>query len=833
MTRYTKTGTPSTIGGVDVELDSIQVANTDTLSRKGDSPNQMEAVLDMNNNRIINSATPINPTDLVRLVDLPLPDSTPSSLSESLQVFPTLATLRLSELPTGSVVQTRGNSAAGDEGSAQYRIYTAAEYAVLYVGQTPDELGGAVTLFNGNIAVIQPEVGGVSYIQFGADPSGVADSWESINACHTFANNQKFPVRQNSGVFYVAARALDPFSIYVKTNWDLGGAKIVLRSGSGYPSADLKYIFEIVSYNDPVELTAGEIASWNTTYVSSLKKDSTAVPSSIFGSYKNAGVKITGGDDIIRSSGTPLNKGELIVLADNGGLQSPLTKDYTDGIVAATIYPADANRLVFNSPCWELDGVVDVRALVIRGRHNVTVRDGVVVETATQPPTVVSRTFFAAVSAYDIEWNNIRGEAWSQTTPPEGLYLFGGNFGANWRYTNCIGTHGWGASGLNYLKGVTFKDCSLNRYDIHWAGFDLLFENCDMHNWGVLCSGGNQMVVRDCRYYLAGSAGVAGDSPQYSAVQTRIDYGSEWDGDILVDGLEIIIGSDFTDSWTKNLSVVKFPVTSGATNYGRPTILGRTVSVRNVKIYMDDPARFATINKNWVMVDYEFDSNTANDYFIAHTINVSDCTIIKPLSDMAILAYNPPEHYKDTIKAFYNAPDVLDGDFNQVVSISGIHNCKGLRTSLPNTKLELVKFGGDLTNADVGWSTRADALRPLIKIDNCTGVSVGIAVNGNVEITNSEILILDDVANTRPTDLYVRINNCKLRFLDNNGADYLLPMKVNIDNSLFYTARTAVAGVHTLDFAKWSGAAGYEVVKGRGNVRVAGFLSSNDPVGFF
>ena len=70
MARYTKTGTPSTIGAIDAQLDLIAVAIGDTLSRKADTPNQMEGSLDMNNNRILNLPIPISPSEPARLADI-------------------------------------------------------------------------------------------------------------------------------------------------------------------------------------------------------------------------------------------------------------------------------------------------------------------------------------------------------------------------------------------------------------------------------------------------------------------------------------------------------------------------------------------------------------------------------------------------------------------------------------------------------------------------------------------------------------------------------------------------------------------------------------------
>ncbi len=736
--------------------------------------------------------------------------------------------LAVASTATGEIITTKGYYSTTPNVGASTYIKTTTTGTV---GETD---GGSYYHGPDGFKWVLLHGGSVGYTQFGADATGTSDSWEAMYNCHEFANTAKIPVRQNSGSFYMIKRTTAPYEITVKTNWDMAGAKIILRQGSAYTSAEGHFNFLIKSYTTPVNLTAQQITDMNTTYVDSLKKDSTALPDAIFGDYKNAGVGFRGQTDITRSSGSTVAKVEMSILADNGGLQTPLVKDYTDGLVEATIYPADETRLIFNSPCWELAGVEDVRAVLIQERSGVTVKDGVVVETVEQPATTSSRIFFSAVRSNDIEWNNIRGEAWTQTNPPEGIYLFGGNRGANWRFINCVGTHGWGASGMNFLKGVTFRDCSLNRYDIHWAGYDILLDNCDMHNWGVLASGGNQLTLKNCRYFLSNSAGVAGDAAQYTAVQTRIDYGGEWDGDITVDGLEIIIGSDFTDSWSKNLSVVKFPFSSGSFDYGRDVILGRTVNVRNVQIRLDDVTRYDTIYKKWIMVNYERKSNSLTNSIIAHTINVENCSVAKPDSSISIMAYRPPLHYKDTVKAYTTAADIADGDYNQLINVKMINNNPQLKTDLDGTLGGLVDFEGDLSAADSGWATRTDALRPLVKIDQCQGVAAYMGINGRFIFTNSEILKLDDVAFQRPTELYVRLNNCDIRMLDDNSANnYLIPLNTTFNNCHFYEARTDAGATHTLDFAKWSGATGYEVVKGTGNTRSTAFAATNIPPGLF
>ena len=59
MSRYTKQD-QFTIGGHNDENEKIATAINDTLSRKGDTPNAMEANLDMNSHRILNLPTPVS-----------------------------------------------------------------------------------------------------------------------------------------------------------------------------------------------------------------------------------------------------------------------------------------------------------------------------------------------------------------------------------------------------------------------------------------------------------------------------------------------------------------------------------------------------------------------------------------------------------------------------------------------------------------------------------------------------------------------------------------------------------------------------------------------------
>ena len=83
MARYITTGTKSSFGAINTELEKIATAQEDFVSRVGETPNQMEADFDMNGNKLLNVPAPTSPTDIVRLKDvLPAYNKTKSNYTD-------------------------------------------------------------------------------------------------------------------------------------------------------------------------------------------------------------------------------------------------------------------------------------------------------------------------------------------------------------------------------------------------------------------------------------------------------------------------------------------------------------------------------------------------------------------------------------------------------------------------------------------------------------------------------------------------------------------------------------------------------------------------------
>ncbi|MBG7617351.1 MAG: hypothetical protein IZT57_03130, partial [Chloroflexi bacterium] len=113
------------------------------------------------------------------------------SIGESYTTYETLADMVGSSISTSQVVSTQGCLTNDDKGGGLYRIYTPADYATDYPGQSVSIYGGALTIANGNIAVLQPVNNIINYSQFSVDITGVAVADTMLVACHQFADDNK------------------------------------------------------------------------------------------------------------------------------------------------------------------------------------------------------------------------------------------------------------------------------------------------------------------------------------------------------------------------------------------------------------------------------------------------------------------------------------------------------------------------------------------------------------------------------------------------------------------------------------------------------------------
>lgn len=145
MARYTKTNLGTDYASkqqIDTNLDDIAIAIGDTLSRKGDSPNAMEADLDMNSNDILN----------VGSIDAQTLSSGGVALSPSdvvvSRIFETTTSLINSRPNKNFFMKTGGYDSVGDGGGA---VWYHTGVTGLTASQSPSDLADArLSDANGN-----------------------------------------------------------------------------------------------------------------------------------------------------------------------------------------------------------------------------------------------------------------------------------------------------------------------------------------------------------------------------------------------------------------------------------------------------------------------------------------------------------------------------------------------------------------------------------------------------------------------------------------------------------------------------------------------------------
>lgn len=149
MARYTKTSLGSNYASkqqIDSNLDDIKTAIDDTLSRKGDSPNSMEADLDMNSNRVLNlpdaesNGEPLtlgqfNTANVlsgsIAAANVTYNGVTVSSHLNNKEVATTAEMTALSDVVVGDVIRTKERS-TGNGGGGTYDVISGTGTANTY-----------------------------------------------------------------------------------------------------------------------------------------------------------------------------------------------------------------------------------------------------------------------------------------------------------------------------------------------------------------------------------------------------------------------------------------------------------------------------------------------------------------------------------------------------------------------------------------------------------------------------------------------------------------------------------------------------------------------------
>ena len=130
-------------------------------------------------------------------------------------------------------------------------------------------------------------------------------------------------------------------------------------------------------------------------------------------------------------------------------------------------------------------------------RNQVTVDRFIV--TVEEEPVIMTTNVFMAVA--DCSEFHLRGYSGPAIKGVDSAYILDMNGVSNALIEDVFASGGWGWIGANYLNNITFRNCKMNRLDVHASGHNILVENCTLIGQGILIGwAGGYLTVRDSKF---------------------------------------------------------------------------------------------------------------------------------------------------------------------------------------------------------------------------------------------------------------------------------------------------------------------------------------------
>jgi hypothetical protein len=371
----------------------------------------------------------------------------------------------------------------------------------------------------------------VHYRDFGAEGDGKADDFEALAKAHEYANLQGLPVKADDGATYYIGGA--DRSIIIQTDTDFGAAKFIIDD------TELEninaHIFEVRSVLKPVDLKG----------IESLKRNQPRIDAELPGAcviiVTNSKAKRFIRRGLNQNGGSPQT--DVFLVDENGNVdpKTPIIWNF-EQITEITALPVDEETLTITGGKFTtIANDADVkdkyhsRGIGIR-RSNVVIQGLEHLITGEGKFGAPYRGFISISECADVMVKDtvVTGhktyiKIGSAKKPvPMGSYDISMNRALNATLLNCrqsndiMDSRYWGVIGTNFCKNLTFDGCSLSRFDAHQGVTNAVIRNSTLGYMGVKLTGGGTFLMENTT--------VKGRN----FIELRQDYGSTWNGEIIV-----------------------------------------------------------------------------------------------------------------------------------------------------------------------------------------------------------------------------------------------------------------------------------------------------------
>lgn len=405
---------------------------------------------------------------------------------------------------------------------------------------------------------------GVSYENMGAVLDGVTDDTAAVVATHSLAKSLGIKVRQRGGIAKVSGASPIEFATDCEFT---GGFKFLFNNpGTGF-------LFDVTPEYTPIELAQSDIT------IAQFTKGTTQIASLSNYAYHYAVIE-SSEVALIRTAGQPYTKKCVTVIGENGRLLYPLT--FTFGsITKITLSPVNIHWREISGLAFEISGSNQFALPIRQTRNNVRYTQARYIDGATTGAIPV-RQMWTLLGCFNTRIKDPIADTLSLGRVDYN-YVVNGDGYAGLLVEGMFSFEGWAQIDGDNCRDVTTRDSSIYRAGGHFNCWDYSFENIAAHSAApISVSGGGRLDVKNIR--LMPSALVSGPN---AIVDIRQDYGAQWDGDIVVDGVTIDM-TGCTTSTTLYGVHAYLDSSAVAHDFGVNPILPRSVSVRNVSLLLNE-----------------------------------------------------------------------------------------------------------------------------------------------------------------------------------------------------------------------------------------------------